>query len=186
MKRPGRALGELDVSLSRVSPPPSLACPHGLIDARTAPLTTPSSRRRVSILRGEGPHYAHTPGTRRTGRTMTIRERAMSTVARAPSLRETIHPRIEREGEVEHDPRPIRSIDIYDITRDRRKGGRERRSRRDVTRTAGGRPSRFECRLVACCVRRFTNYTYISQAPLLASVVCAKRKQIRTGEKKRM
>lgn len=29
----------------------SSAAPHGLIDARTAPLTTPSSRRRVSILR---------------------------------------------------------------------------------------------------------------------------------------
>lgn len=39
-------------SLSRRPSAARVVCPHGLIDARTAPLTTPSLRRRVSILRG--------------------------------------------------------------------------------------------------------------------------------------
>lgn len=42
-----------------------VACPHGLIDARTAPLTTPSLRRRVSILRGEETALPRTGHTRR-------------------------------------------------------------------------------------------------------------------------
>lgn len=44
-----------------------VACPHGLIDARTAPLTTPSLRRRVSILRGEETALPRTGHTRRRG-----------------------------------------------------------------------------------------------------------------------
>lgn len=66
--------------------------PHGLIDARTAPLTTPSLRRRVSILYGSDERRAHAEGennpTRRAARrAVGWSVGVASTVARAPLFR---------------------------------------------------------------------------------------------------
>lgn len=60
--------------------------PHGLIDARTAPLTTPSLRRRVSILRER-----RTPDEGENNPAASRSVAAASTVARAPLLRPMIH-----------------------------------------------------------------------------------------------
>lgn len=186
-------------SVSRLAVPRrrAVACPYELIDARTAPLTTPSLRRRVSILR-EGRTTRTTPGTRQAERESDdnpaanrswVEARCQQSRAARRRFEKRCILAIKREGEIERDPRSkrraIRSIFIaFAVTRDRGyEGGGENRGE-----TSPGRPAvarRDSSVTWLHVVWWFTNYICIFTSTVSRRSFCAKRKQIRTGEKRR-